>query len=261
MSEFALGGALRGRRIVVTRPAEQNQRLVELIRAEGGEAVVFPTIEIVGLGDSRAIEDAADRLETYDLAVFISPNAVDQAMSAIRARREWPRPLRAATIGRASADALRRHGVSNIVAPSERFDSEALLELAALADVAGWRIVIFRGEGGRELLGDTLRQHGAIVDYVECYRRQRPNVDSAPLAVALSRGEIDAVIATSSEGLRNFVELIGAAGEAHLKRTPLFVPHFRIAEVARSLGCERVVETLPGDEGLAAGLARFWAKM
>jgi uroporphyrinogen-III synthase len=61
--------------------------------------------------------------------------------------------------------------------------------------------------------------------------------------------------------LRNFVELIGAAGEAHLKRTPLFVPHFRIAEVARSLGCERVVETLPGDEGLAAGLARFWAKM
>jgi uroporphyrinogen-III synthase len=251
-------GHLAGRRIVITRPAGQNERLAEMIRAAGGEPIVFPVIEILDLADTRALVAAADRLDGYQLAVFVSPNAVDKAMNVIRARREWPQHVRAATIGRASERALARHGVTAVIAPTGRFDSEALLELPALADVRGWRVVIYRGDGGRELLGDTLIERGATVDYVECYRRARPEADAGPLLERWARGEIDAVTVSSSEGLRNLCDLLGPPGQAWLKRTPLFAPHARIAENARALGCERVIETGPADEGIFAGLVAFW---
>ena len=250
-------GRLAGRRIVVTRPAGQNERLAEMIRAEGGEPIVFPVLEILDLEDTRALVSAADRLDEYDLAVFISPNAVDKALNVVLARRAWPQRLRAATIGRASEKALARYGVANVIAPSGRFDSEALLALPQLADVQGWRVVVFRGDGGRELLGDTLRERGATVDYVECYRRVRPNADVEPLLKRWGRGEIDAVTVSSSEGLRNLYDMLGKLGQAWLKRTPLLAPHARIAENARALGCERVIETGPADEGLCEGLVAF----
>jgi len=250
-------GRLAGRRIVVTRPAGQNEGLAELIRAAGGEPIVFPVLEILDLEDTRALVAAADRLHEYDLAVFISPNAVDKALNVIGARRAWPPGLRAATIGRASERALARYGVADVIAPSGRFDSEALLALPQLADVQGWRVVVFRGDGGRELLGDTLRERGATVDYIECYRRVRPNADVEPLLKRWGRGEIDAVTVSSSEGLRNLYDMLGKLGQAWLKRTPLLAPHARIAENARALGCERVIETGPADEGLCAGLVAF----
>ena len=253
--------ALRGRRIVLTRPAGQNKRLAGLVRAAGGEPVIFPAIEIRELDDPAPLLEVVNRLDRYDLAVFVSPNAVDRAMTAIRSRREWPPTLRAATVGKASEQALARHGVTEVIAPSGRFDSEALLEMPALAAVGGKRVVIFRADGGRELLGDTLRTRGASVDYVECYRRARPDADAGPLVRALARGEIDAVAVSSSEGLRNLLEMVGDAGRPLLRRTPLFAPHARIAEGARALGCERVIETAPGDEGIAAALAAFWAKI
>jgi len=250
-------GRLAGRRIVVTRPAGQNEGLAELIRAEGGEPIVFPVLEILDLEDTRALVAVADRLDEYDLAVFISPNAVDKALNVIGARREWPQGLRAATIGRASERALARYGVTDVIAPSGRFDSEALLALPQLADVQGWRVVVLRGDGGRELLGDTLRERGATVDYIECYRRVRPNADIEPLLKRWGRGEVDAVTVSSSEGLRNLYDMLGKLGQAWLKRTPLLAPHARIAENARALGCERVIETGPADEGLCAGLVAF----
>ncbi len=250
-------GRLAGRRIVVTRPAGQNEGLAEMIRAEGGEPIVFPVLEILDLEDTRALVSAADRLDEYDLAVFISPNAVDKALNVVLARRAWPQRLRAATIGRASEKALARYGVANVIAPSGRFDSEALLALPQLADVRSWRVVVFRGDGGRELLGDTLRERGATVDYIECYRRVRPNADIEPLLKRWGRGEIDAVTVSSSEGLRNLYDMLGKLGQAWLKRTPLLAPHARIAENARALGCERVIETGPADEGLCEGLVAF----
>jgi uroporphyrinogen-III synthase len=255
------GGKLRGRRIAVTRPAGQNERLAELIRAEGGEPIVFPALEILDPADVGPLAAAADRLDAYDLAVFVSPSAVEKSMPVIRARREWPAGLRAATVGRGSEQALRRYGVAEVIVPRERFDSEALLDCRELAEVTGRRIVIFRGDGGRELLGDTLRQRGATVDYVECYRRVRPNADVSPLLRAWDRGELDAVTISSSAGLHNLFDMLGPPGQQRLKRTVLFAPHARIAANARSLGCQRVIETAPGDEGIAAALAAFWEKM
>ena len=112
-------------------------------------------------------------------------------------------------------------------------------------------MVIFRGEGGRELLGETLRARGAAVEYAECYRRVRPELDPAPLLEAWAGSGLDAVTVTSSEGLRNLAEMVGRSRAASgCSRTPLFVPHPRIAEAARGLGVRTVIVTGPGDEGL-----------
>ncbi|MBI2294881.1 MAG: uroporphyrinogen-III synthase [Betaproteobacteria bacterium] len=251
---------LRGKNIVVTRPVHQAQELGALIRAAGGNPILFPVLEIRDVEDLKPLLALIERLDEFDLAVFISPNAVVKAMNLITARRALPAKLALVAIGRGSVKELGRFGATEVIAPARRFDSEALLELPALQDVSGKRVVVFRGDGGRELLGDTLQARGALVEYAECYRRGTPDVDAAPLLEAWARNELHAITMTSSEGLHNLIEMIGSPGRARLRKTPLFVPHARIAEVARGLGLATVIVTEPGDDGLLAGLTDYFGK-
>ncbi len=256
----AMTAPLAGRGILVTRPAEQARGLAGLIRAAGGEPIVFPAIEIADMLDLQPLFAVIDRLDEFDIAVFISPSAVNKALNLIRARREWPARLAAAAVGRGSAKELARCGIGRVIAPERKFDSEALLALPGMSDVAGKRVVIFRGDGGRELLGDTLAARGASVEYAECYRRVKPGADAAALLRAWGRNEVAAVTVTSSEGLRNLYEVIGKLGQAWLKKTPVFVTHPRIADTARELGVAAVIVTEQGDEGIVAGLTRWFAE-
>jgi uroporphyrinogen-III synthase len=250
---------LKGKSIVVTRPAHQAQAFARLVTGAGGRAILFPAIEICDIEDPGPFVQLVDRLDEFDLAVFVSPNAVERAMSLISARRKLPRRLQVATVGGGSVRALERFGVTGILAPQGRSDSEALAELPALAAVSGRRVVIFRGAGGREALAETLRARGATVEYAECYRRVRPEFDAAPLLEAWARKGVDAVTVTSSEGLRNFADMIGPAGRERLPATPLFVPHPRIAEAAHELGVRKVIVTGPGDDGMLTGLTAYFA--
>jgi uroporphyrinogen-III synthase len=253
---------LAGRHIVVTRPAAQGEGLSQSIAAAGGIPVPFPVLSISEIGDKRPLVEIANRLDRVDLAVFVSPNAVEHALAVILALRCWPSGLPVATMGESSQRALARHGLSNVIAPQSRQDSEALLAMPALSEpaVRGKRVVIFRGDGGRELLGRTLADRGASVEYVTCYHRARPSLDPDELLCLWAEGRLDAITVTSSEGLRNLAEMVGAEGRDRLRRTRLFVPHERIAEQARALGLERVFLTAPGDAGLLAGLMAHFDK-
>jgi len=251
---------LAGRGIVVTRPAHLASGLAALIRAAGGNPILFPVLEIRDVADPAPLNALIDRLDAFDLAIFISPNAADKAMHLIAARRALPAKLALAAIGRGGVKALGRFGVSGVIAPDGRYDSEALLEQPALREVRGRRVVIFRGEGGRELLGDTLRARGALVEYAECYRRGRPDTDAAPLLRAWAGNALDAITATSSESVRNLFDMVGAGGQTRLRDTPFFVPHPRIAGTARALGLSGVIVTGAGDEGLVAGLTDYFKR-
>jgi uroporphyrinogen-III synthase len=253
--------ALAGRRVVVTRPAGQTAHIAALIRAAGGEPLLFPALEILDAADLQPVLALIDRLDAFDLAIFVSANAVNKALTLVRARRVWPPALRVATVGRGSERELQRYGFAAVIAPTERFDSEGLLDLPELKQVQDKRVVIFRGEGGRELLGDMLTARGAAVEYAECYRRSQPNADPAPLLALCARRELAAFTVTSSEGLANLHDMLGEAGRQCLQNTPLFAPHERIAAAARARGVHTVVLTGPGDEGLIAGLAAFFAKV
>ena len=235
--------ALRGRGILVTRPREQAAGLARLIEQAGGRAHLFPAIEIEDLPAPAALE----RLQEFDLAVFVSPTAAGKVMDRLDA---WPRGLRAAAVGAGTRRELERRGVTNVISPQEGADSEALLQEAVLERVAGMRIVIFRGEGGRALLGDTLRQRGAQVEYAACYRRTRP-VGSK----IAKPEEIDAITVSSSQGLANLFEMLAPE---FLRGKPLFVPHPRVAEEARARAVQQVVVAGPFDEQMVGGLVAYF---
>jgi uroporphyrinogen-III synthase len=250
---------LDGRGIVVTRPADQAHALAELIRDQGGRVILFPAISIEEVAHPERLNSVIDRLDTFDVAIFVSPNAASRGMRAVRARAAFPDELKVLAIGLGTARELQRQGLRAVIVPEKRFDSESLLSLPELQTLAGQSVVIFRGEGGRVLLGETLLARGAIVEYAECYKRTKPSADVEPLAQAWSRGEVDAVVVTSSEGLRNLYELLGEAGREQLAKTQLFVPHARIAATARELGLSSVGVTAPGDEGIARAIADHFA--
>jgi uroporphyrinogen-III synthase len=258
MAEPMASQPLAGRGIVITRPAHQAAPLAERIRASGGTPILFPTLEILDAADPDLLNALIDRLDQFNLAIFISPNAVTKAMDLITRRRALPPTLKAAVVGSGSRNELERRGITDIVSPHKGFDSEALLALPELTNVAGMRIVIFRGEGGREVLGETLIARGARLEYAECYRRGRPALDAAPLLGAWLRNELHAVTVTSSEALRNLFDMVGKPGQSRLRETPLFAPHARIAQSARELGLPIVIETGAGDEGLVAGLEQYF---
>jgi len=252
-------GPLAGKTIVVTRPQAQAAPLAEAIVAAGGKPLIFPLLEISPANDPQALAEAAARLADYSLAVFISPNAADYALPAILAHGSWPASLIPAAVGQGTVKALAERGIPGCVAPTERFDSEALLELPELAAerVQGKRVAIFRGDGGRELLADTLRERGATVDCITCYRRSGPSAGVAPLIAAWRAGQLDALTVSSSEGLRYLVDLLDAEGRAFLQKTPLFVPHARIAENARALGLSNILLTEAADAGILAALVAY----
>jgi len=249
-------GRLHGASILITRPVRQAAGLAREIAALGGKPLIFPAIVILPPEDPAALECAQREIARYDYAVFVSANAVEYGVGDPAA---WPPHLTALAPGPGTAAALASVGITNVRIPSTTMDSEGLLALPELAAVAGKRVAIFRGSGGRELLGKTLTMRGALIDYVDCYRRAKPQAGAAGLEEALREGRIDAVTLTSREGLDNLWEMLDSEARARLVAKPIFVPHPRIAARAGELGIGQVIVTPPADAGLLASLLEYFA--
>ncbi|REE19928.1 uroporphyrinogen III methyltransferase/synthase [Paraburkholderia sp. BL27I4N3] len=259
--------------VVITRPAGQSNELIALLAAAGIATLDFPLIDIAPVTDDAPLRAALASLERYALVVFVSPNAVDHAFAHSDAI--WPHALPIGVVGPGSVQALARHGVAapayKVISPSSgsdedtaRFDSEGLFAAldAALGatSLEGKRVLIVRGDGGREWLAERLREAGAEVDTVAAYRRLVPEPSIAAWARVheLLAGEPHAWLLTSSEGVRNLHELAQdhlTAGEiAQLKRAALVTPHPRIAQTARALGFDSMTVSGAGDERIARAL-------
>jgi uroporphyrinogen-III synthase len=251
-----VSGALNGAGVVITRPARQAAALVREIATLGGRPLVFPAIVILPPTDEAPLREVQRNLARYDIAIFISANAVEYGVGNPAA---WPAQLLALAPGPGTAAALTAVGIAHVRMPATTMDSEGLLALPELVDVTGRRVVIFRGAGGRELLRTTLEARGAHVVQIECYRRARPAVGASGLIEAWRDKRIDAVTFTSSEGLDNLWSIFNAEARAYLSATPVFVPHPAIAEHAGSLGLRAVIITPPADAGLVASLLEYFA--
>jgi uroporphyrinogen-III synthase len=249
-------GALDGVGVLITRPARQAAGLARQIAVLGGRPLVFPAIVIQPPGDEAALREAQANLARYDIAIFVSANAVEYGIGDAAA---WPARLLTFAPGPGTAAALAAIGVADVRIPLTTMDSEGLLALPELSDVAGKRILIFRGEGGRDLLSSTLQARGAGVVSIECYRRSRPAQSSAGLTQAWRDGRIDAVTLTSSEGLDNLWTIFDDETRGYLASTATFVPHRAIAEHASALGLRSVIVTPPADAGLLASLLEYFA--
>lgn len=245
---------LAGLKIAVTRPRDQAVQLAQSIAQAGGVPLLFPLLDIAEVQDTRELHEQISRLSQFDLAIFISPNAVQYGLAAIRKAGVIPASLRIATVGQGSAKALRDAGIADVIAPTERFDSEGLLALPELQSISGWKVIIFRGDGGRELLGDTLKERGATVEYAACYQRSKPQQEGGMLVAARP----DAISVTSSEALRYLWQMLDDQAKDALRGTPIFLPHARIAELAHEQGWLKVHLTASGDDGLLSALIA-WA--
>jgi uroporphyrinogen-III synthase len=248
-------GPLEGRGIVVTRPQRQAAVLAAKVGSLGGVPIIWPAIVILPPPDRGPLERAHAMLDHYDIAIFVSANAVEYGAPP---PGRWPARIVTYAPGPGTAEALAAAGIAGAHVPATSLDSEGLLELPALADVTGRRVVIFRGEGGREYLGSTLRSRGASVDHVPCYRRVAPQSGADGLVEAMREGRVHALTMTSSEGLDNLIAALGPDGRALVTRLPVFAAHPRIAERAREHGL-RAVETAGGDAGLLAGLVDWFS--
>lgn len=240
----------------MTRPRHQAEALCRAIASLGGVALPYPVLEIATPQDTAILDEVIDGLDRVDIAIFISANAAEYGVARVRERRGgFPHDPRIAAVGRKTQEVLRELGVTVHLTPQERYDSEGLLALPELQQVSGRRIVIFRGDGGRELLAETLRARGAQVVYAECYRRVVPDAaEQGPVPAA-----IDIVIVTSNEGLKNLFELAGEEGRARLCATPLVVMSERGMAYARELGVTAsvFVTRQAGDAGLIDAI-RAW---
>lgn len=239
---------------MVTRARHQAASLSGMIEAAGGRALRVPMIEIE---QTTATDEAIERLMEFHLAIFVSANAVQHALPRIHASGANLAQLRLASIGRKTAAALEESGYQVDTCPQQEFTSEALLALPAMQHLGGRRVIIFRGEGGRELLAETLRSRGARVEYAEVYRRAVPRIDSRRLARHLDEAHMLTV--ASAQALRNLDEIIGPVERAGLHTIPLLVGGSRMLKIARGMGfADTSTAHDPSDEAMFAGILH-WA--
>ena len=238
-------------RVLVTRPAPQAAGWVARLRDEGIDAVALPLICIGPAADPAAVHDAWASLATRRLVVFVSPNAAEQFMAARPEGAAWPDGVQAGSTGPGTTQALRRCGVpqEQIVEPaaeSAQFDSEALWRQLQRSSWQGAPVLIVRGDGGREWLADTLREHGARVALLAAYRRSAPELDApgrALLQAALDAPRSHLWFFSSSEAIANLAALAGDAADWSQARS--LATHPRIAARAQQLGIAQVMQTRP----------------
>jgi uroporphyrinogen III methyltransferase/synthase len=203
---------LFGRRIVITRAATNAAKLARRLRELGADAIEFPTIETVRPESYSLIDDALERLNSFDWIVFTSATGVDAFADRLRARGRDIRELgqaAIAAIGPATAARLRKYALKVTAIPSE-YRAEALIG-AIGGRIAGARILIPRAAVAREILPTQLREKGAAeVIVAPVYRTVRPARANTPRTRELmASGSIDLVTFTSSSTVTNFRELVG----------------------------------------------------
>lgn len=242
--------------ILVTRPSPAGDQLVSRLRALGQVAWSFPLIEFSPGRELPLLTGHLRALQEGDLLFALSQHAVDFAHGQLQQESQtWPESPRYFAIGRTTALALHTVSGIDIRYPLDRETSEVLLQLPELQSVAGKRALILRGNGGRELLGETLCKRGAEVRFCECYQRCTRHYDGAEEAMRWQQRGVSTLVITSGEMLQQLWSLIPQwYRENWLLRCRLLVVSERLANLARELGWQdiRVADNADNDALLRA---------
>lgn len=229
-------GALKDIGVLVTRPAHQSHHFIQMLQQAGAQVIAFPTIEIQPLASNDSLQSKLQGISDYHILIFISANAVTHALKWLVPEQIKTQAI--AAIGQSTRGALLEHGLKVSLQATSGYTTEHLLELEALqhSAIAGKKILILRGEGGREQLAQSLTERGAQVDYAELYRRTIPKTDVGPILEKWANGAINLVTVTSNQTLENLYHILGDRGLDYLNSTALIVPGKRCYEFARSKG-------------------------
>lgn len=230
------------RAVLVTRPAGQGDALCNALADRGWQAHHLPLLDLQPL--PRLPPEERQRvlaLAEFDHVIFISANAVRYGMAVVE--DYWPQlpvGIHWYAVGAGTARALAGHGIS-AQAPERDMTSEGLLALPGLQQVAGARILIVKGEGGRATLAQALSARGARVETLACYRRCPPKLLPGELAGAIARWQIGVIMISSGEGLANMLALLDRTETSNLQSVTLLLPSARVAAAARAAGFRHIV--------------------
>lgn len=235
---------MSGWRLLLTRPADECTALAATLAEAGIGSASLPLLVIEPLAETAEQRVTILQLDRYCAVMVVSKPAARLALE--RLDHYWPQPpvgQRWFSVGAATGAILKDYGLA-VSWPHDGDDSEALLALPQLAEalaVPAPRVLIIRGEGGREFFAETLRARGVQVDTLELYRRLLPAYPPHVLIDTVKAERLNGLVVSSGQGLRSLHELAGDAWP-DLLELPLFVPSPRVAEMARQLGARRIVD-------------------
>ena len=272
---------MRSTTLVVTRPSGQASALTEALQAaiariaashpkqdwQAPQIMALPLLTIVPKSDTKVAAAIRTAMQTADLAVFVSPNAIECTMRLLG--DDWQsiaqRPVPIGVVGQSSYHALERHGIGTeanlptpIWMPSDpaQWDSEGLWEAIQnrFPSWAGRRVLVFRGDGGREWLADQMQLVGAQVEAIAVYSRI-PLSEFSPQWEKILNANTDGAlwILTSSEAVRHLGAVLNQQGrQDYLASASALCPHHNIARSAKEIGFATVLECHSGDAALVS---------
>ncbi|MDH1280134.1 uroporphyrinogen-III synthase [Pseudomonas chengduensis] len=230
-------------RLLLTRPAEDCAALAQTLAAQGVVSHCMPLLAIEALDETPEQRSAFADLQCYCAVIVVSKPAARIGLQLL-AQHGTPTPdLPWFSVGAATAAVLAEQGLG-VHFPDLGDDSEALLALPALQQAIAApapRVLILRGEGGREFLAERLRSQGVSVDYLPLYRRVLPQYAPGELSRQVRAERLNGLVVSSGQGFEHLLQLAGDDWPA-LARLPLFVPSPRVAEQARAAGAQIVVD-------------------
>ncbi len=241
--------------ILVTRPKNQADNLCKLIEKIGGTPVKFPVLEIIPVEPFDEIKRTLNALHQYQWLFFVSTNAVNFALRANNGKIDCSEQTRIVAVGQTTAKALRNAGLNVDLVPEQQFNTEAILAMPQMQELNGQSCLIVRGQGGRELLAQTLEERGAQVYYLEVYRRIMPETDTGSVEKLLHQNQLDVITITSGEALNNLLKMLDSSIHRQLLATPLAVISQRIGKLAVERGFKQVfVSEKPADTALVKAI-------
>jgi uroporphyrinogen-III synthase len=245
---------LRGLTVLVTRPLELSKQLASQIEKLGAQTIIYPAISIEAPEDNARRDQELQQLGRYDIAIFISPSAVSKTFEHLDS---LPPALQVAAIGSSTEKTLAQHNIMVAIKP-EGHNSEALLghPLLQAKAISGKSIIVFRGEGGREKLGETLVSRGANIFYAEMYRRALPKNTASLTDDELK--SINIITVSSNQGLQNLFDL--TTNTDTLREIPLLVPGDRGEQLASSLGFTHIIRAANATDRACIKALQTWAK-
>jgi uroporphyrinogen-III synthase len=107
-------------------------------------------------------------------------------------------------------------------------------------------VIIFKGDGGRDWLADTLMKAGATVEAISTYTRVPLDLDNPSWQLVREMDLSKSLwLLTSSEAVRYLGEVM-----KDLNAASALCPHHNIADAAEMIGFGEVFTSEPGDEAL-----------
>lgn len=239
--------------VLLVRPLQKDDEFVAGLAGKPVDLHHCPVMEIVPMAEQQqveAIKSSIHNFDRYQIAIFVSRTAAHLGLGWLE--NTWPalpEGVRFYAVGKSTARVLQQHQIP-VETPLQSYDSEGLLDLSSLQRVAGEKVLIFAGKGGRKLLEDALEQRGASVDRCDLYERRTTAEYAEGIQALLSEGDLDVVVVHSGELLLCLLNVVAPEYHQKLRSLPLLVPGKRVAEMALNQGFKEPVvanSALPSD--------------